>query len=148
MFNKEKLTEIRTMIKQEVKRRNGYGSELISSLANDSLDPPSPSSGEIIKVAHGKGIVDPLVSIKEFGDIKELVAVGVPIPDDFNEDKIYTYVNELRAEPMTGNHSSCRGACTGLCVGTCGGECNGCSSTCQGGCQSGCSTSCTNTAKI
>ena len=147
MFDKSKLNEVRAAVKAEAQRRNQYGS--IAHYGDSTYDPgATPTSGSIIRAQSGIGIIDPLVSIKEFGDIRELVHEGGAIPDDFNENKIITYVNELKSESMTGNRSSCRGACTGLCIGTCGGTCNGCSGGCGGGCISGCNTSCTNTSKV
>ena len=146
MFDKSKLQEVRAAVKAEASRRNGYGS--IAGYGDSEFDFESPETGSVIKEEQGKGIIDPIVSIKEFGDLKALVHEGDPIPDDFNETKILQIVNDLKKEEMTGNHSSCRAACTGLCIGTCSSTCNGSTASCQGGCISGCMTSCTKTAKV
>ena len=143
--DKSKIQTLRTRIKNEMNRRNGgdankgWGS--LASYASSAYDVTTPSTGDVIQVKHGKGIIDPLVAVKDFGDLAN-VEQGRIIPNSFNETDITTYVNTLENESMTGANSSCRSACSGLCVATCATTCNGCSGTCEGGCQTGCSTTC------
>ena len=152
-----KVIELKGKVKNEMLRRNGYGS--VSNLGSDTYDyNVQPQVGEMILEEHGKKIIDPLLAITDHGDLS-FVRKDDPIPESFNEELI-DYVDALSNEDMTGSSSSCRGACTGLCLGTCttgcsgcSSSCTGCSGTCQGQCDTncngcvGCSTGCANSCQ-
>ncbi len=128
-------------------RRNGYNPSQAAAnpatYTNDSTyGVTTPNAGTQILASQGKGIIDPLPTIKDHGNLKNVVA-GEVIPSNFDTTTIITYVNTLANESMTGNNSSCRSACTGLCVSTCTTACKGeCTAGCGGSCASNCTSTC------
>ena len=154
--SKDDLTGLRAVIREECSRRNGFGS--LAGYADETAYGVgnTPESGSPITASQGKGIIDPLIAVRDYNALRELVIQGRPIPPDFDTSTIITYVNDLRNEPLDSATTSCRSACTGLCISYCSNACrNGCtsncSSTCAGdcsgycasGCTGGCSNSCT-----
>lgn len=138
-ISRSELVSLSAKIVAEAKRRNGYGS-LAEKYGIDSYKiTATPSVGSVVSVTDGNKIIEPLINIKDYGDLKRVVK-GELIPDSFASE-LSSYVDTLAKESMTGSSTSCRGACTGLCVGTCHTECSGCSSGCSG-CSDTCNTSC------
>ena len=150
------LTNIKSRIKAEMTRRNGYGS--LASYGTSSYDfNEAPTQGKVVKAEHGEKTINLLRKIETNTFPKE-VKQGEAIPDNFDNSVMTALLTKLEAEAKTGNangyyngnakytgateSSSCSGACTGLCVGSCTGACNGCSTTCGGSCSTGCSTGC------
>jgi hypothetical protein len=125
-------------------RRAGYGS--LTAYSNSIYDfTTAPVKDGEIKAEHGQKTIDLLLQVKDQGDLR-FVNQGELIPSSL-ESSLLNYVNNLAAEPIEGNQSSCRGACTGLCYGTCTGGCGGCAGTCTAGCQGcqgcgGCTDTC------
>lgn len=125
----EEINTLKSKIKTEFNRRNGYGS-LVNYTSSDYDFTVTPTAGGTILEEHGKKTVDILLAVKDVGDLHFTIA-GETIPTSFN-NQLNAYVDSLAAEPSTNGTSSCRGACTGLCLGTCHTSCNGCSGTCSG----------------
>lgn len=158
MITAEQVIELKSKIKAEMLRRNGYGSLAEYGSADyDFIE--TPVKDELIMAEHGQKTIDLLLKIENYGDLIPSEK-GSLIPSDFTEG-LLDEVDRLAAELKTGESaktvanlfpdraaeiSSCRGDCTGLCVGSCTGLCNGCTgctSTCGTGCASGCNTTCT-----
>lgn len=143
MLKADELVAIKAKVKQEMLRRNGYGS--IASLGSSTYDfivQPKTGPDQIILTEHGKKVIDPLLAI---ADYKDLILVNKDdiIPEGFDVG-LSAYVDKLASESMTGDVSSCRGACTGLCKGTCISGCSGCTSCtgCAGSCTGQCDVNC------
>lgn len=157
------LAAMKAAIKNELSRRNGFGS--VAQYAGAQYDlSKQPSIGEKIRPEYGQKTIDLLLRICDYGDLRK-VQLDDPIPKSFSP-KLTNYVNTVLAKEQKTGHtretiallqavgsgsglvpesSSCRGDCTGLCVGSCIGCCNGCSScaaSCGTGCASGCNTTC------
>lgn len=119
------VIELKTKLKAELKRRNGLGS--VAHLASAKYDfIETPEDGRPITADQGKKIIDLLIQIRDYKDLK-FVIQGDTLPEAFDEE-LLTLVDELASEKRTGEpdeHSSCNGMCTGLCVGSCIGMCNG-----------------------
>lgn len=145
----KKVKELKRKLKNELHRRNGYGSVAHLAANRYNFD-EQPEDGKPIKAEHGEKTVNLLLQIE---DVDGLTAVrkGDPIPEAFNE-KLIEVVEKLAGEEMNGEseftarmihtnkkaeRSSCRAECTGLCVGSCIGFCNGCHGCtgCNGTCE-------------
>lgn len=149
-----KAKQLRDKLVSECNRRNGYGS-LLNYMdkgehqwhGNDNSStaagyPATPRIGDLITAAQGRVIIEPLLQIRDVGDLNlDGLYRGQQIPKSFNSD-LLGYVDQLANESMYGNYTSCRSMCTGLCKGTCISTCNGCSAACGGACESGCSKTC------
>ncbi len=136
------IVTVRAEVKAECLRRDGFGS--LAGYANDSIYgiTSAPSAGSIITAAQGRAVIDPLVAVKDFGKLRNVVQDDY-IPPDFDKGTMITYVNVLKAEDKGGLNTSCRSACTGICVAYCTSTCrNECLTGCGGSCASNCSTAC------
>ena len=136
----EALTNIKSRIKAEMARRNGYGS--LTDLSAPELDYNVSPIGTILS-EHMQKIKDPLLHIKDFAKSNSFSQVVEPISGLQNMESFLTIIE---SEPMYGEQTSCRSACSGLCMGTCIDTCDGCSTGCQNGCTSctsGCGAGCT-----
>ena len=120
------VVELKEKLKAELARRNGNGS--VAEFASEEYDfTVIPKEGQPITEEHGKKIVDLLLQICDYKDLRYVVR-GEAIPEAFDAELI-DLVEKLSKEERTGTIdevSSCNGACTGLCVGSCVGFCNGC----------------------
>lgn len=128
----EEMNTLKAKVKTEMQRRAYNGS--MTGFASASYDfSATPTSGTKVTADQGKKVVEPLLNIKDHGNLNTAdLKTGSKIPSSFNYELLY-YTDSLSKEPIDGATSSCRGACSGLCVGTCGNTCSGCSS-CSGGC--------------
>lgn len=150
------LATLRANIKAEMTRRAGFhapaATDNPATYNNDSTYGVStPNAGDQIMVAHGKGIVNPLVAINDFGDLRNVVQNEV-IPNNFDTASINSYISTLSGQAMGAAATSCRSACTGLCISYCTTGCqgsclNGCNG-CTGECSGGCAASCTGTSLV
>lgn len=141
MITPEELIQLREKVEKEMKRRCYYGS--LTSFSDDAwkFDIP-PASGEEVLEEHGKKVIEPILQIKDYGDLNiEDMKKGGVIPESF-DSPLLDEIDELSKESITGDKTSCRGACTGLCIGTCGSGCSGCTATCGGTCESNCTKTC------
>lgn len=133
------INVIKSRLKAELARRNGFGS--VSGYSQSGYDfTKIPVQGEVILAEHGQKTIDLLLKIASLGDLKA-VASGEPIPNSFTYEKIIDLLSVLEKESKTGTASetsSCGTNCTGLCVGSCQGMCNGCTDTCSGACWTSC----------
>lgn len=149
---------LKDMIKTELKRRSGQfltapASKInLNGVVSLSFDVDSinflvnPETNRVIAQSHGQTIVEPLLLIKDLGDLRNVVEKET-IPNSFDYDKIKAAINQYQSEDYIAPSSSCRSACTGLCVGMCGTTCTSmCNDTCTGctsTCETGCHTLCT-----
>lgn len=126
------VNSLKAKVKTEMQRRAYNGS--MTGFASASYDfSTTPTSGTKVTADQGKKVVEPLLNIKDHGNLNTAdLKTGSKIPSSFNNE-LLSYTDSLSREPIDGATSSCRGACSGLCVGTCGSTCSGCSS-CSGGC--------------
>lgn len=126
------MNTLKAKVKTEMQRRAYNGS--MTGFASASYDfSTTPTSGTKVTADQGKKVVEPLLNIKDHGNLNTAdLKTGSKIPSSFNNE-LLSYTDSLSQEPIDGATSSCRGACSGLCVGTCGSTCSGCSS-CSGGC--------------
>lgn len=126
------MNTLKAKVKTEMQRRAYNGS--MTGFASASYDfSTTPTSGTKVTADQGKKVVEPLLNIKDHGNLNTAdLKTGSKIPSSFNNE-LLSYTDSLSKEPIDGATSSCRGACSGLCVGTCGSTCSGCSS-CSGGC--------------
>lgn len=141
MITPEELIALRNKVETEMKRRCYYGS-LTGFSGSDYTFTTTPKSGEGILVEHGEKVIEPLLQIKDYGDLSiDGIKKGEVIPESF-DSSLSDLVDKYSKETLTGNSTSCRGACTGLCIGTCGSGCSGCTAACGGTCESSCSKTC------
>lgn len=126
------MNSLKVKVKAEMQRRAYNGS--MTGFASASYDfSTTPTSGTKVTADQGKKVVEPLLNIKDHGNLNIVdLKTGSKIPSSFSNE-LLSYTDSLSQEPIDGASSSCRGACSGLCVGTCGSTCSGCSS-CSGGC--------------
>ena len=156
----EQVVELKKKLKKELARRNGNGS--VAEFSGPLYDfNTQPVVGEPIKMEHGKKIIDLLLQICDYKDLRYVVK-GDVIPEAFDTE-LLDLIDKLSAEQCTGlipelvdkyfpgekaETSSCNGACTGLCVGSCIGHCNGCvgcagcGSSCGNDCSANCAAGC------
>lgn len=139
MLTASQYMALKEKLVTELQRRNACGS--VSSYA-EKASKGSAVEGNKILASTGNNLIEPILSIKDYGDLMFPVE-GEPIPSSFDEELI-TYVNTLASESMTTTTSSCRGACTGLCMNGCASSCSGCKGSCSGcnGCNGTCGTGC------
>lgn len=122
----EQVIELKEKLKAELARRNGVGS--VAELAGpeyDFLENPKP--GQPITADQGKKIIDLLIQICDYKDLR-YVRAGDTIPEAFDVE-LLDLVEALSKEEATGyisESTSCNAACTGLCTGSCTVACNGC----------------------
>lgn len=167
-ISRSDLVTLKSKIKSEMLRRNGFGSSSklwtpstafgsMSEYGGSEYDfTHSPLKGEKIHKEYGEKTVDLLLKVRDYDNLTS-TKEGEAIPTGFNSDLIME-VKRLAEEQFTGETettvaarksagetsigavevSSCKGACSGLCVGSCIGMCNGCYSTCTASCGSGC----------
>lgn len=123
----EQVIELKEKLKSELARRNGLGS--VEQYASKEYDfNQIPKEGQPITADQGKKIIDLLLQICDYKDLRYVVR-GDTIPEAFDTE-LLDLVDKLSKEEMTGEldeQSSCRGMCTGLCAGSCIKSCNGCS---------------------
>lgn len=147
MLTAEEFTALQAKVSAEMQRRCYYGS--LAGFAGAEWQPGTPAGkgdapirGGPIYAEQGRQVIEPLLSIKDIGDLNtEKLQAGERIPASFDA-ALSEQVDALAAEAIAGSTSSCRGACTGLCVGTCGNGCGGCAGGCSGTCGVTCSSTC------
>lgn len=133
---------LKTQLKNELNRRNGYGS--LSGYASAIGSDTNASVGTNPIANQGIATVNNFLRIESFLDLK-LAAQDVYIPKALGANRLKNELSRLAGEQKTGTVSevsSCRGACTGLCVGTCIGFCKGCVGSCSYTCCNACSNQC------
>ena len=130
------LSALRSRVKTEFSRRNGYGA--VNGYGSASYD-FSLKANDNITPEEFKKAIEPILSVKDIGTgYNKTPSVGLPV---INIEAANKFLDTLSTESYTGPVSSCRSACTGLCLGCCTGTCTGCSGACNVGCQgcTGCS---------
>ena len=145
---------LKDMIKTELKRRSGDFLNLPSRLVNlngkvslsfdvdDIRFLINPETNRVIAQCHGETIIEPLLLIKDLGDLNNPIEEEM-IPNSFDYAIIKKAIDNYKSEDFMTSASSCRSACTGLCVGMCGISCTSmCNDTCTG-CSGECSDGCT-----
>ena len=166
MLTAQQMKELKAAVKKEVLRRNASAGSLASYGSKEWDFDVEPTKGNITLASQGKKVLEPLLAISDWESEKYGIAhhaVGVPqaggiYPPDFSyEAGIFTWVNKLGEETMTGSYSSCRTQCSGLCsagcsgtntgyggygCGGCDGGCSGCGGGCEGSCNWGCDADC------
>jgi hypothetical protein len=122
----EQVIELKAKLKAELARRNGLGS--VAEFASEQYEfNEVPQAGKPITADQGKKIIDLLLQICDYKDLR-CVVKGDTLPEAFDAE-LLDLVDKLSQEQSTGEiteESSCRGLCTGLCVGSCINNCNGC----------------------
>jgi hypothetical protein len=122
----EQVIELKAKLKAELARRSGLGS--VAEFASDEYDfTEVPQAGRAITADQGKKIIDLLLQICDYKDLRYVVK-GDTLPEAFDAE-LLDLVDKLSKEQITGDStevSSCNGLCTGLCVGSCINTCNGC----------------------
>lgn len=128
---------IKNRLKQEIARRDGFGSMASYGTASwDYSNNPnlnSPIMGEYIKK-----LINPILYIKDINDPKTRMT-NSPVPDLGEIEEI---IANLETEDRYSESSSCRGACTGLCSKSCTGACYSCHGNCSGSCSTQCVSTC------
>ena len=157
MLTAQQMKELKAAVKKEVLRRNANAGSLASYGSKEWDFDVEPTKGNITLASQGKKVLEPLLAISDWESEKYGIAhhaVGIPkaggiYPPDFSyEAGIFTWVNKLGEESMTGSYSSCRTQCSGLCSGTCGDTSSqgstywGCLNSCGSGCATGCTNHC------
>ena len=141
LFSASDFTELKNLVKNEIKRRSNSNSVGSMKAYNGSSYNYTtiPEKGRIIKNEHIQKITKPLDAItgKNTTPSSESTVLSLTL------STATASVGNLSGISATSHNTGCKSSCSGLCSTGCYSGCTGCGNNCTGSCTGNCNGSCT-----